>query len=197
MTVGGNVNVLANTDSVANANALASQVGTLVGGLTVDEETQRQIKRLAVIAGVDDILFPFIDPHPVLQGIFNAQTDVDAAADTIKIATLNEFDTGDAVVYHNNEDDTSVGVLIDGHLIGVDAVNPALVKLYATRADALASTNALDLRRWPILRTTIRWWRRARSIPAAAVNSTAEPSTSAISPDSDGDSGEVLQRRRD
>jgi len=82
MTVGGNVIVHANTDSVAHANALASQAGPLIGGLTVDEETQRQIKRLATIAGVDDILFPYIDPHPPLQAIFNGQSAVDDTNNT-------------------------------------------------------------------------------------------------------------------
>jgi hypothetical protein len=147
MTVGGDVVVLADTDSVAETNALASQVGTLIGGFTTDEETQRQLKRLAVIAGVDDILYPFVDPHPPLAATFNAETAVDGTTDTIRIDVPHAFDTGDAVVYRNNQDDSNIVGLVDGtrYFVRVDANDPSLVRLYANRADALAGTNALDI----------------------------------------------------
>ena len=59
----------------------------------------------------------------------------------------NEFDTGDAVVYRNNQDDTSIGGLVDGttYFVSVDAVDQGLVRLHATRADALAGINAIDI----------------------------------------------------
>ncbi|WP_457423984.1 right-handed parallel beta-helix repeat-containing protein [Roseateles sp. P5_E7] len=175
MTVAGDVTVLANTVADANTDAEASQLGALVSSFTVDEETQRQLKRLATIAGVDDILFPFVDPHPPLQAHFNAETEVDDAANTIKIAVPHEFDAGDAVVYRNNQDDTSLGGLTDGTTYFISFATPdrSQLRLHATRADALAATNAINIA--PVLdaedhHTLVV----ARTFAAAAVDSTAE-----------------------
>src|SRR5262249_48146208 len=148
MNVGGDVVVTSTTVSNAHTNAFASQFGSLANGLTVDEETERQIRRLETIAAIDDhILFPVFDPNPPLQAVFDAETAVNSANNTITIATPHQFDTGDAVVYHNNEDDTNVGDLIDGttYFISVDPVNPALVRLHHTRADALSGANPIHL----------------------------------------------------
>ena len=147
MTVTGDVTILATTVADANTDAEASQLGALISSFTVDEETQRQLKRLATIAGVDDILFPFVDPHPPLQAHFNAETDVDGTANTIKIAMPHEFDAGDAVVYRNNEDDTSIGGLTDSTTYFISFATPdrSQLRLHATRADALAATNAIEI----------------------------------------------------
>ncbi|HEY8536576.1 MAG TPA: hypothetical protein VIL25_08995, partial [Vicinamibacterales bacterium] len=147
MTVAGNVVVAADTDTVADADAFASQAGALVGGLTVDEETQRQLERLAAIAGVEDILFPFFDPHPPLEAGFDAGTDVDDAANAIRIAVPHALDTGDAVIYRNNQDDASIGGLVDGnrYFLSIDPLDRGRVRLHATRADALAGTNPIDI----------------------------------------------------
>src|SRR5262249_594802 len=142
MNVGGDVVVTSTTVSNAHTNAFASQFGSLANGLTVDEETERQIRRLETIAAIDDhILFPVFDPNPPLQAVFDAETAVNSANNTITIATPHQFDTGDAVVYHNNEDDTNVGDLIDGttYFISVDPVNPPLVRLHHTRANPINS----------------------------------------------------------
>ena len=147
MTVAGDVTILATTVADANTDAEASQLGALISSFTVDEETQRQLKRLAAIAGVDDILFPFVDPHPPLQAHFNAETEVDGAANTISVTVPHEFDAGDAVVYRNNEDDTSIGGLTDGTTYFVSFATPdrSQLRLHTTRADALAATNAIDV----------------------------------------------------
>ncbi|MBI3839031.1 MAG: hypothetical protein HY288_14015, partial [Planctomycetia bacterium] len=147
LSVGGSVNVSANTSTNVHTNAFAAQAGVVATGISVDEQTQRQLKRLSVLTGLDPILFPFVDPNPPLQASFNPVTDVNAAADTITIATPHEFSTGDAVVYRINQDDTDVGDLLDQqtYFISVNADNPALVQLHSTRADALAGLNPVHL----------------------------------------------------
>src|SRR5262249_13021359 len=66
--------------------------------------------------------------------------------DSIRIATPHEFDTGDAVLYRNNEDDSNVGDLLDKqtYFISVGA-DPSLVRLHLTRDDALAASNPVSL----------------------------------------------------
>ena len=100
-----------------------------------------------MVAGVEPILFPFVDPNPLLDFGIDALDDVDGAANTIRVDTPHGLDTGDAVLYENNEDDESIGTLVDGttYFARVDAQNPALITLHASRADALAGTGALDL----------------------------------------------------
>ena len=146
LSLDGDLTVLANTTVDVHADAFAAQAGVLANGLSVDQQTQRQLKRLSVLTGLDPILFPFLDPNPPLQASFNPITDVDPTADTIKIATPHEFDTGDAVVYRNNEDDTNVGDLVNKQTFFISVgANPAIIQLHATRADALAGINAIDL----------------------------------------------------
>jgi hypothetical protein len=127
----GNVTIEANTTSTANADAFAAQAGSLVSGLTVDQETQRQLKRLAEMADVDQLLFPFIDSTPPLEAIIDANGDIDGVNDTIKLDTPHEFDTGDAAVYHNNQDAVNIGpALADGDVvyISVNAGDPSRMR---------------------------------------------------------------------
>jgi hypothetical protein len=130
MIVAGDVSALAETDSTVSADAIASQLGVSIDTLTNDTETDRQLRRLAEIAGVEDILFPFVDPHPPLQALFNAETGIDGAADTIRVLAPRGFDLGDAVRYQNNEDDTSLANLVDGdtYFISFDANDPLLLQ---------------------------------------------------------------------
>ena len=148
LKVGGSVTVIANTDADTHADAVASQVGAVTTARSADAEVDRQLRRLAEIAGVSQILFPFVEAHQPLQALFDGGTaSVDDATDTITTASQHELDTGDMVVYHNNQDDTSVGVLVDGgtYFVSVDAQNTARLRLHATRADAIAGTNPLNL----------------------------------------------------
>ncbi|HET9217460.1 MAG TPA: LEPR-XLL domain-containing protein, partial [Terriglobia bacterium] len=147
LSVDGSVTVTANTDSVAHTLALASVLGATSEGLTVDEETERQLARLAEISGLDKLLFPSIDPHPALAVSIDASKDVDADNDTIKVSTPHEFDTGDAVVYHNNQDDVNIGSLLDGntYFVRVDSGDPSLLQLFASRENALSGTTPISL----------------------------------------------------
>ncbi len=147
LTLPGHVTVLADTDSTAHTEAFASQSGALISGLSVDLETRRQLARLAQVTGLDELLFPTLDANPPLQAVINARDDVDGNANTIRIQTPHEFDTGDAVVYHNNQDDEEIGDLVDGasYFVRVSATDPALLTLHATRAQALAGTNPINL----------------------------------------------------
>jgi hypothetical protein len=147
LIVGGDVNALADTISTAHTHSFASQSGALITGITADQEVRRQLMRLARLAGVDDILFPTIDAHPPLRTRFDAETAVSSTADTITIDTPHEFDVGDAVVYHNNQDDTDIGGLADlsTYFISFDVANPAVIQLHGTRAHALARINPINL----------------------------------------------------
>ncbi len=154
MNVAGDVTVLADTiiNVEADADAFGAGPGVTLRGYLegADANTRRQLRRLAELVGVDDYLFPAqqFDPTPALaiSIIPNAET-IDAANNTISIGSPNSFDAGDAVVYRNNNDDENIGAFTDQttYFVSLHPSSDSLLRLHATRAQALAGVMAIDL----------------------------------------------------
>jgi hypothetical protein len=147
MIVDGDVKIASYTTAHVNTAANSASAGPASRIRDVDAEIRQPLLRLAELTGVDAALFPAFDPHPPLMAVVDAARNVDPVSKTLRVSTSHGFVSGDAVVYHNNEDDTSIGGLVDPqtYFVRVDPTNSALLRLHNSRADALSGANPIAL----------------------------------------------------
>ena len=147
MLVEGDVNIVSNTIARTSTDAESFSRGPVLGLRRIDGETKSQLRRLAEITGADEFLFPSFDPYPPMEALMDASAGVDPTTDTIRIEGPHSFDTGDAVVYRNNSDDTSIGGLNDeqSYYISIDPDDDNLVRLHNSLEDAISGANPRPL----------------------------------------------------
>ncbi|HEY8534995.1 MAG TPA: hypothetical protein VIL25_01045, partial [Vicinamibacterales bacterium] len=130
MNVAGAVSVGAVTDTLMDADAVASAAGVDSDDLLL------HFKVDLVLDEAFKALRPALQVDPV--------AGVDGAADTLAIAE-HGLATGDEVVYGIGQDNEAIGGLANGSTYFVRAVDENTLRLYGTRADAVNDTNRIDL----------------------------------------------------